>query len=207
VKMIRLAKLMGQLIMPRSHPRALIVHGALALLRRLSVVREFFDELGVKPQNAFTDGLFVRGGDVARRGAWLPQGLIRSPSGSVQLSDDVLGPGPALVGLGVDPCAYLSDDNRDRWVGVGGRTVHLSPRGRSLSATDASSYEDLEGRLVPGAAPYGSCVVVRPDRAVLHDGPIEDADRLVQESLECLWSGKQGAQVTRNVDARRRAAQ
>ena len=61
-KMIRLAKFMGQLIMPRDHVRAVIVHGAMALLRRIPPVRDYFDELGIKPQNAFARGLFVTGG-------------------------------------------------------------------------------------------------------------------------------------------------
>ena len=61
MKMIRLAKLMGQIVMPRSHLRAILVHGSMALLRRLPAVRGFFDELGIKPQNAFDEGLFVPG--------------------------------------------------------------------------------------------------------------------------------------------------
>ena len=31
--------------------------------------------------------------------------------------------------------------------------------------------------------PAGWCAVVRPDRVVLHDGPVSEADRVVQESL------------------------
>jgi 3-(3-hydroxy-phenyl)propionate hydroxylase len=31
--------------------------------------------------------------------------------------------------------------------------------------------------------------VVRPDRAVLHDGPARDADRLLRESLALLDAG------------------
>ena len=30
------------------------------------------------------------------------------------------------------------------------------------------------------------CLVVRPDRTVMHDGPVEAADRLVRESLALL---------------------
>jgi len=50
------------------------------------------------------------------------------------------------------------------------------------------THEDLDGRLVPATAPYGWCLVVRPDRTVLHDGPSKEADRIVQESLKLLGS-------------------
>ena len=39
---------------------------------------------------------------------------------------------------------------------------------------------------MPGAAPFGWAAVVRPDRAVLHDGPATDVDRLVSESLALI---------------------
>lgn len=188
MKMIRLAKLMGQLVMPRGHVRAILVHGSMALLRRLPAVRGLFDELGIKPQNEFEEGLFVPGRERARRGAWLPQGLVRSPEGSVQWSDEALGPELALIGLGVDPGPWLSERIRRRWTRAGGRMVHVSPRGRRQAVPEAVSHEDLEGRLVPGAAPHGSCLVVRPDRTILHDGPVQDADRIVSESLGLLGS-------------------
>jgi 3-(3-hydroxy-phenyl)propionate hydroxylase len=187
VKMIRLAKVMGQMVMPRSHLAAVLVHGSMAVLRRLPVFRRAFDELGIKPQNAFAEGLFVPGGERARRGAWFPQAIVRSPEGSVGLSDETLGPELALVGLGVDPRPRLSELSRLRWSRAGGRTVHVSARGRA-AAPDSASYENLDGRLVPDAAPHGWCLVVRPDRTVLHDGPVEDADRIARESLTLLGS-------------------
>ncbi len=35
-------------------------------------------------------------------------------------------------------------------------------------------------------AERGWCLVVRPDRTVMHDGPLEEAERLVTESLTLL---------------------
>lgn len=153
-KMIALAKFMGRMIMPRDHLRAVLVHGVMALLRRFPPARRYFEELEVKPKNAFTEGLFVRAAASGRRGAWFPQ---------VQRSDDVLGPGLTLVGVGIDPLPRLSERNRRRWSRAGGRTVVL-----------------------PAGAERGSCLVVRPDRTVMHDGHVEDADRLVRESLRLL---------------------
>ena len=163
VKMIRLAKFMGQLVMPRDHVRAVLVHGSMALLRRIPPVRDYFEELGIKPKNAFAEGLFVRGGRGGRRGAWFPQSVVRSDAGAVQLSDDLLGPELALVGLGVDPAHSLSESTQRQWSQAGGRTVRL-----------------------PDTRERGWCFVVRPDRTVMHDGPIEEAERLVTESLGLL---------------------
>lgn len=161
-KMITLAKHMGQLIMPRDHVRAVLVHGAMALLRRIPPVRSLVDELGIKPKNAFNRGLLVPGGR-GRRGTWLPQSVVRSGSGGVVLSDDLLGPGLALVGLGVDPAQRLSESARRRWSNAGGCSVIMDSGGER-----------------------GRCLVVRPDRAVMHDGPVERAERLVRESLGVL---------------------
>lgn len=180
-QMIALAQFMGRLVMPQSPARAFAVHGAMALARRLPAGRRYFDELGMKPPNTYAEGLFVDGGTRGLRGAWFPQALLHT--GTVVPSDDVLGPHLALVGLGKDPRAQLSEDALARWSRAGGRIVHIGARGA------ASAADDLEGRLVPGAAPYGSCVVVRPDRTVLHDGAAELAEELVADSLALLGAG------------------
>ncbi len=168
IKMIRLAKLMGQLVMPRSRLRAVAVHGGMALLRRLPAGRAFFDELGMKPKNAFDRGLFVPG--PVPRGTWFPQTTVRTADGSAGPSDEALGPELALVGLGVDPDRHLGVRSRRRWSLAGGRAVHVVD-GAALAA---------------GTEKNGRCFVVRPDRTVLHDGPVEDADRIVRESLRLL---------------------
>jgi 3-(3-hydroxy-phenyl)propionate hydroxylase len=187
-KMIALAKFFGQLIMPRSHAKAFLVHGAMALLRRTSAGRALFDDLGIKPENAFPRGLFVPGGARKRRGACLPQGAVRSPAGAVTLSDEALGPELAVVGLGADPRARLSEDTRRRWSRAGGRTVQVAPRGAPGPARAAGAHEDVGGDLVPAMARPGWCLVVRPDRTILHDGPAEHAERIVSESLRLLGS-------------------
>lgn len=184
-KMIRLAKLMGHLVMPRNRTAAILIHGAMALLRKLPMVRAFLDELGIKPKNEFPQGLFVKGRVQMRRGAQLPQGLVRGPSGDIVLSDDALGDGLCLVGFGRDPHAMLSPEILAAWSERHGKVVHFCPRGDRLHR-EQGAFEDLDNRLVPGAAPYGWCAVVRPDRTVLHDGRVVEADRIVRESLALI---------------------
>lgn len=162
VKMIRLAKLMGQLIMPRGHARAVVIHGVMALLRRIPPARDYFEELEMKPKNAFDEGLFARGASGGLRGAWFPQSVVRSSSAD-QLSDELLGPELAVVGLGADPAASLSSATARRLRSAGGRTVRL-----------------------PRTGAGARCFVVRPDRTVMHEGPIEAAERVVSESMNLL---------------------
>jgi 3-(3-hydroxy-phenyl)propionate hydroxylase len=184
-KMIALAKFMGGLVMSRSRVRAFVVHGAMSLLRRIPRMRAHFDELGMKPKNEFEDGLIASGRARLRRGGQLPQGLVRAPTGEVVLSDEALGGGLTLVGFGRDPQEVLSPEMRGRWSAHGGDMLQFCVRGETVHRS-ARAFEDLDNRLVPGGAPYGWCAVVRPDRTILHDGPIADAERLVRESLALL---------------------
>ncbi len=55
---------------------------------------------------------------------------------------------------------------------------------------DGHSWEDMSDQLIPGAAPVGWIAVVRPDRTVLHDGPLEAVDDIVRESLAMLGEGR-----------------
>jgi 3-(3-hydroxy-phenyl)propionate hydroxylase len=144
----------------------------------------YVDELGIKPQNTYADGLFVSGHGVAQRGGWFPQGLVRAPSGEVKLSDEAIGGHLSLVGLGASPSVALSPAMRGVWGRARGHLVEISPRG--LGARRPGSFEDLDNHLVPGVARDGWCVVVRPDRTVLHDGPVAEVDRIVRESTALL---------------------
>jgi 3-(3-hydroxy-phenyl)propionate hydroxylase len=183
---IDLARFMGHLIMPRGAIRAFLVHGLVRLLRFLPSVRSYFDDLKIKPRNTFKQGLFATGrhGQRTLGGTWLPQGLLRSVDGLIQLSDGLLGDRLVMIGLGVDPERCLDGPTRNAWRAVGGAFLRINARG-DLSSK-AEEYEDLTGVLVPAVAPPGQVILVRPDRTVLHDGPAADATRLVRECIALL---------------------
>jgi 3-(3-hydroxy-phenyl)propionate hydroxylase len=177
-KMIALAKFMGSFIMPRSRAKAFVVHGAMKLLRSAPFLRSRTEGLAMKPTMSYPRGLFVRGRGAMKRGVWFPQSLLRRSSGEVVLSDDALGGGLALVGLGADPAQALDTETATRWANAGGAVVEISAQAH------AAALEDGEGRLA-GRKPKW-CVVVRPDHTILHDGPVADASRLVRESLQLI---------------------
>jgi 3-(3-hydroxy-phenyl)propionate hydroxylase len=183
--MIGLAQLMGRLVMPRNALVALLTHGMVRMLRLLPPLRRFIDDLGIKPKNRFPRGLFVRGCAQLTRGGQLPQGWVRDAAGNIVLSDTLLDGGLTLVGFGLHPQNLLGARQRLAWEAVGGRMVQVCHRSQRLHRGDGAA-EDLDGTLLPGAAPFGWVAVVRPDRVVLHDGPATDADRIVGESLGLL---------------------
>jgi 3-(3-hydroxy-phenyl)propionate hydroxylase len=184
---IGLAKFLGRLIMPQSAVKAFFIHGLMRLLRLTPAMRRYFDDLGVKPKNAFAKGLFAPGHSAARllRGGQLPQGWVRDGEG-IRLSDDALGPTLTLIGFGRDAETALAADTKRDFAACGGKIVQIAHRGQALHLRVTGAAEDLAGVFMPGAAPYGWAAVVRPDRTVLHDGPAAEADRLVRETLSRL---------------------
>ncbi len=186
--MIDMAKLMGRLVMPRNAAVALLTHGFMRLTRYVSPLRRHFEELHIKPKNAFRTGLFVTNGASATlsRGAAIAQGRVRSVDGVIQLSDDVMGPGLTLIGFGHDPQQQLDRDLLRRFTSAGGKVVQIAHYGQRLHIEPERCWEDLEGVFLPGLARVGWAAVIRPDRTILHDGPINEVDRLVLESLDLL---------------------
>lgn len=182
-KIINLARFLGALVMPSNRAVAFLLHGTIRLARMLPRGRALFDGMKIKPQNTFDQGLFRRG--CARRlgsGAQFPQGWVRS-GGPPVLSDDVLGPHWALVGVGIDPAEALPAALLQRWEAMGGRAwqwchraqaQHLGAESRRLEAIDAG----LHARV-----PFGWVVLVRPDRCIFAEGPREQASSLVEQAL------------------------
>lgn len=187
---IKLALWMGRLVMPRNRLMAFAVHGLMRLTRVLPVTRVWFEDLKIKPQHRFAQGLFTPGKTRSRlvRGGLLPQGLVRrGPGASIVASDEALGPVLSLVGFGCDPAQALSVEGRAAWARAGGTIVQIRHRGQVGGGEH--SWEDMTDALVPDAAPVGWVAVVRPDRTVQHDGPLEELDAIVAEALRALGAG------------------
>jgi len=186
--MIDMAKFMGRLVMPRNAALALMTHGFMRLIWLIPPLRRKFEELEMMPKNVFPTGLFVRGraGPKLVRGAVIAQGRVRRADGAVRLSDDIMGLGLTLVGFGHDPQAQLDEGLLERFVAAGGKVVQIAHRGQRMHVAQQRCWEDLDGVFLPGVAPMGWAAVLRPDRTILHDGPVTDANRLVRESLGLL---------------------
>jgi 3-(3-hydroxy-phenyl)propionate hydroxylase len=188
VEMINLARFAGMLIMPRSPARAWLIHGGIKALRKLPGVKALMDDSGLKPANAYPKGLFVPGRGRVRRGAWIPQALVRDAGGRLIPSDDMFGPGFTLICTDSSTPNIHADTAR-RWQAMGGMTTALLRKGSKAMPSCAEDVEDAFAEITRTKW----CVVVRPDRTVLHDGPLAEADRVLRESLALLAGGSNAA--------------
>jgi len=176
---------MGQMVMPRDRVRAVAVHGAVRVLRKIPPFRAYLEDLKIKPLNTFKKGLFVAGRRKTKlqRGAQFPQSLVKQGE-TIRLSDDVLGEQLTMVGLGVDPQILLEESTRARWQALGGHFLHIGMRGQPAN-TESPFVESFSNDFVLNK-PRGWLVVVRPDRVVMHDGTPDDANRMVTKCLEFM---------------------
>jgi 3-(3-hydroxy-phenyl)propionate hydroxylase len=191
-KIIALARFLGALVMPNSRLRAFLIHGLMSAARLVPAGRALFEDLKIKPQNAFDEGLFVRERGTRRLGAGhaFPQGWVRLADGRAVLSDDALGQGMALIGFGVDPAAALDPDLQARWRAAGGDTWQWCQRAQSQHlAPPERRLETLDNTLLPRQVPLGWVAIVRPDRCVMAEGPVARVAELVRQSLACLGTG------------------
>jgi 3-(3-hydroxy-phenyl)propionate hydroxylase len=212
--MIGLARLLGRIIMPTSRAQALATGVLMRGLRLIPPARSYLEELKIKPQNEFDRGLFVerrRRGLRRRpvqprtqltRGAMFPQAWIQRGSDGCW-SDDALGHGLTLVGFGIDPERHLGS-SAAAFTAAGGTCIQLCHRGQRIHRGEGEHvWEDISGAFIPGVAPVGWAAVVRPDRTILHEGPVTEAARLVGEALALL--GAEDAQPGRSEEMGPRA--
>lgn len=186
-KMINLARLMGQLVMPGNQAAAFVIHGLMKVASNIPKLRDLFENLEIKPSNRFKVGCFIPCDRRARllRGGQLPQVWVRSRrSGTPVLSDDAIGPGFVLIGFGADPSRHLNAEQSRHWAALGGRIMQINPRGEPAWASNPDTWEDLAGSLVPVTVPIGWVAVVRPDKTVMHDGPLHEASAILQAAID-----------------------
>ena len=195
LKMIVLARAMGQLITPGNVVKAVLIQGVIKFLGFIPPVRRFLEENRMKPKNQFEFGWFVHGRRRLRRGALIPQFRVRTPAGAIELSDNLFGPYLTFVAIGVDAGAQLSAATRRVWEMHGGRIVALRLPG-SPSAHLGSACEVIdEEEALPNGLTAGWCAVVRPDRVIVSDGPAENAEQLLIETLDLLKAPRPGEAV------------
>jgi 3-(3-hydroxy-phenyl)propionate hydroxylase len=192
-KIIRLARFLGGLVMPSNRVAAFAIHGAMSAMRLLPWGRAQFEDLKIKPQNTFDNGLFVREPrrERLRAGSTFPQGWVRAGlPGVPRLSDDAIGNGWSLIGFGVDAQAGLTRRTRARWAACGGRVWQWCYRGQAQHlAAPEDRLEALDEALLPSRVPLGWLVIVRPDRCVFSEGTAADAESMVLRALKMMGNG------------------
>lgn len=182
-KIIKLAKFLGNLVMPQSRTKAFFVHGLMGLMRLLPQTRAYFEDLKIKPDNTFDEGLFyrTRGGRKLLAGSSFPQGWVRPAwTGRPTLSDEVLGDAWAVIGFGSDPAAACDATLLRQWQGLGGKVWQWCQRAQALHLGPVQArVECLDETFLPRVVPMGWSCIVRPDRCVYAEGPISELNALL----------------------------
>lgn len=111
-------------------------------------------------------------------GRLIPQPQVRSFLGKISRADDVLGDGFALIGVGIDPWAGLSEGSKTRWKEIGVQSVALwgftdrpqNVRNFGSLSPETIELEDMTHELSDFCRKHGvrkgDVLVVRPDRVV-----------------------------------------
>jgi 3-(3-hydroxy-phenyl)propionate hydroxylase len=186
-KIINLARFLGSLVMPNNSAKALAVHGLMKAMRLLPQTRSFFEDLKIKPDNTFDEGLFERqrGRRKLLAGSTFPQGWVRPAStGQPTLSDEVLGTHWSLIIFGDDPQTVCPPDLLSQWHSRGAKLWQWCQRSQGLHlAPEDLRVECLDETFLPRKVPMGWVCIVRPDRCVFAEGPVAQIDSLLRAAL------------------------
>jgi 3-(3-hydroxy-phenyl)propionate hydroxylase len=187
-QIINLAVFLGAVCMPRNIIAATLVHGMISAIRWIPGCRPLVDDAKIKPKNMFGSGLFKRakGKEYFRAGAMMPQVMGRV-AGETQFkrSDDVMGHQLILIAINADPFQHLPNDLVQRWLGAGA-TIWQWHDGNRAPTDKAKALEIAAGSLEVKLPATGWLTVIRPDRCVMAEGPVEQAAQLLEQSLEML---------------------
>jgi len=183
--MIKLAVLAGKVVMPQNKLAAFVSHGIVRVMSFIPVLKNQLQELEIKPKNAFHKGLFISGKNRIKRGHPIMQTPLRNNTGEIKNSDDIAKGQFRLLGFGFHPEKHLSNTMIERWQEFGGASLQICHRNQVLNRPKKDDcWEDMQGDLLPNSVPMGWIVIVRPDQVVMHEGPMEDAEKILEKVLE-----------------------
>ncbi|MDR3416411.1 MAG: bifunctional 3-(3-hydroxy-phenyl)propionate/3-hydroxycinnamic acid hydroxylase [Nevskia sp.] len=178
---------------------------ALKIIHAVPPLRKWFQEGGFKPNPVYTRGQYLGLPRRRRRGpegTLAPQPVVRGLDGRRVLLDGLLGEGFALVGLGVDPRAGLSDGTLSFLASLDTRYVTLFPyagRPQGLhgvarsTAPGITEIEDMGGEMLAwfrkGGFRSNAVAVLRPDKFAFAVVPARGLEHALQHLRQQLqWS-------------------
>ncbi|HEX4844297.1 MAG TPA: FAD-dependent monooxygenase [Limnobacter sp.] len=188
-RMINLAKFMGQMVMPPSRIRAMVVHNAMRSVRVIPKMRAFFEELEIKPKNHFQRGLFditsTSRQDGFQVGATLPQGLVRNSNSEIRFSDDELGVGFGVIGVGCDIHDVVAPNDLYALHGFDCRLISIQAR-TSKKPSAKHLLEDMDNTFVSRTGNAPLVLMVRPDRVVMGKATLKDVGPMLKRCIHQL---------------------
>jgi 3-(3-hydroxy-phenyl)propionate hydroxylase len=185
-------------MMGRSRPAAELRDRFFQAIQLVPAVRRYIRRFGFKPEAVYGAGAILggrRSGRGAPEGKLFPQARVETASGRTVLSDEVLGPGFAVVGAGVDP-REAAPEAGAAWGRLGARLVMvLPPDGPApRPGLGLTQVRDATGAIGAWLRRHGAEVaVVRPDRFVFGAGPAAQASALAGAAAGAFLAPELGA--------------
>ncbi|WP_261637200.1 FAD-dependent monooxygenase [Leptospira sp. 85282-16] len=169
-KTIRLAVLLGSIIMTRSKIKA-IIRDTIFKLLYYTPLKQFIFDLRIRPENSFKHGLFIKNKKLTKTnikvGSIFPQAPVKLPNGTFILSDDLFGQSLYIIGYGTHPLSVLDEYTKSLWEQMGGKTLFFS---NQQSFYQHGSYlpsaEDITSAFFSAFGGLDRFVILRPDRIV-----------------------------------------
>lgn len=172
--MIGLSVLAGHVLAPPKRWQGTLRDGISWMLNYLPPVKRYFLEMRFKPMPQYTVGALVPVQPKVKHspvGKMFIQPKVLTEAGEVQLLDDIIGDGFAVIGWGSDPSRGLSAEQVRFWTGLGTRFIQVLPDVQLKTAPEVSAgviqVGDSTGRLKEWFGRFpASIAMVRPDRFV-----------------------------------------
>ncbi|MGD9796254.1 MAG: bifunctional 3-(3-hydroxy-phenyl)propionate/3-hydroxycinnamic acid hydroxylase [Acidimicrobiia bacterium] len=207
-EMVGFATRIGKMYIPRN---TITEHARDVMFRFLQFIpggKEYVLQMKFKPMPRYTSGVMV-GVDHAKRsqhpvGRMFNQPAVETMDRRRLKLDDAVGPWFAVIGIGCDPSAGMSDTARTWWEHLGARIVRVdSPRTRAMPGDDSASATAVDsdgGRTlaladVDGgfrdwklARPGDEVIVLRPDRYVAAVCTLDELESVTAQ-LRTVMSG------------------
>jgi len=191
-KMVNVATMFGRLYAPGSWALETARDLFFRLVQRLPQLRDYVLQMKFKPMPRYTEGLVVPARDGAKDdvvGRMFMQPLVETADRRQVRLDDAIGPWFAVIGIGIDPAAAMSETTRAFWRAFGANLIEVRPSRAEHRSNDSVVIEDLMGafrdwrRTRPGIR----FVILRPDRyvaAVASDGDLDAVTREFRQLVE-----------------------
>jgi 3-(3-hydroxy-phenyl)propionate hydroxylase len=182
--MIRLAQLMGEVMMPDSTLKGALVRAGFRALGLYPPAKDYFVQMRYKPKPRFEAGLVWRNARdalAAVTGSMLPQPEVEDLQRTRHLLDDLVPDAPVLLVYDRMPDRVMAPELQHRFESHGCHVVGLTPEGVNPVEAGFPIYRDAGGVLTrrPYAGLVGSVFLLRRDRYIAAAAPASRAADLI----------------------------
>lgn len=191
-KMVNIATMFGRLYAPGSRLLEIVRDLFFRLVQHLPQLRDYVLQMKFKPMPRYTEGLVLDPGSSAGEaivGRMFMQPLVETRDCRQVRLDDAIGPWFAVIGIGRDPAAAMSESARAFWRTLGATLVEVRPSRAEHRPSESVVIEDLMGAFRDWRRIRSSIrfVILRPDRyvaAVAYDDDLDAVTLKFRQRLQ-----------------------